>query len=89
MKNIEIEDIRTYRFLENLQYNPSGNILAFQAAHSRKEQNDYSRDIWISENGKSKQLTSSLNSAILCWEDDEHLIISRKTEKDKEGSFGL
>ncbi len=89
MKNIEIEDIRTYRFLENLQYNPSGNILAFQAAHSRKEQNDYSRDIWISENGKSKQLTSSLNSSILCWEDDEHLIISRKTEKDKEGSFGL
>lgn len=89
MKKVEIEDLRTYRFPENLQYNQSGSILAYQVAYSRKEQNDYSRDIWISKDGKARQLTSSLNSSILCWEDDEHLIISRKTEKDKEGSFGL
>ena len=57
LKPIEIEDLLTYKFPENLLYSPDGKYLAFQVSQARSKENDYERNIWISENGKAKQVT--------------------------------
>ncbi len=81
MKKIEIEDLLLYRFPENLQYNPSGTVGAFQTAWSRKDKNDYFRDVWLLKDGKPVQATASFSTTIVCWQDDTHLILQRSTEE--------
>ncbi len=82
LKPIEIEDLLTYKFPENLCYSPDGKYLAFQVAQARKEENDYERNIWISENGKAKQATYTIDASIVCWLDDKQLILRRNTKKE-------
>ena len=79
-QKVLIEDLLKYKFLENLQYNPSGTVIAYQAAKSDEKKQAYHRDIWIIENGISKQLTSTIDATIVCWVDDETLLIQRSTE---------
>ena len=79
-QKVLIEDLLEYKFLENLQYNPSGTVIAYQAAKSDEKKQAYHRDIWIIENGISKQLTSTIDATIVCWLDDETLLIQRSTE---------
>lgn len=76
-QKVLIEDLLKYKFLENLQYNPSGTVIAYQAAKSDEKKQAYHRDIWIIENGISKQLTSTMDATIVCWVDDETLLIQR------------
>ena len=82
LKPIEIHDLLTYKFPENLTYSKDGKYLAFQVAESREKENDYFRNIWLSENGKSKQLTYSINATIVSWLDNTHLIIKRNTQNE-------
>ena len=79
-QKVLIEDLLKYKFLENLQYNPSGTVLAYQVAKSDEKKQGYRRDIWIIENGISKQLTSTIDATIVCWLDDETLLLQRSTE---------
>jgi len=78
MKKVEIEDILKYRFPENLKYSPNGDKLVWQLAYADPEKNTYRRDIWAYKDGKVLKLTSSIDSSIMFWEDDDTLIISRK-----------
>lgn len=87
MKKIEIEDILKYRFPENLKYSPDGRALVWQLSYADPEKNTYRRDIWAYKDGRVFKLTSSLDSSILFWEDNETLIISRKAPgSEYEGS---
>ena len=63
-QKVLIEDLLKYKFLENLQYNPSGTVIAYQAAKSDEKKQAYHRDIWIIENGISKQLTSTMDATM-------------------------
>ena len=40
MKKIEIRDILTYAYPENLTANPSGTVTAYQIAHADEDKND-------------------------------------------------
>ncbi len=82
LKPIEIEDLLTYKFPENLLYSPDGKYLAFQVSQARSKENDYERNIWISENGKAKQVTYTIDASIVCWLDNNHLILRRNTKKE-------
>lgn len=82
LKPIEIEDLLTYKFPENLLYSPDGKYLAFQVAQARSKENDYERNIWISENGKAKQVTYTIDASIVCWLDNKHLILRRNTKNE-------
>jgi dipeptidyl aminopeptidase/acylaminoacyl peptidase len=94
MKNIEIRDILTYQYPENLTANPSGTVTAYQVAHADEAKNDYRRDVWIIRAGKngqlkSKQLTSTLDASIAFWEDDDHLVLNRKNPDAEKGMTDL
>ena len=82
LKPIEIEDLLTYKFPENLLYSPDGKYLAFQVSRARSKENDYERNIWISENGKAKQVTYTIDASIVCWLDNKHLILRRNTKNE-------
>ncbi len=82
LKPIEIEDLLTYKFPENLLYSPDGKYLAFQVAQARSKENDYERNIWISENGNAKQVTYTIDASIVCWLDNKHLILRRNTKNE-------
>ncbi len=77
---ITIDELVTYRYVENLQYNPSGTVLAYQLAYADTKKNTYKRDIWVVKNGKPMQLTATMNASIVLWLDDETLVLSRATE---------
>ena len=86
---IEVKDLLTYRYPENLQYSPSGKYLAFHVARPVEKENGYRRDVWMVENGKCKQLTQSLDASILVWKDDTTLLLRRNTEEKEEGCTEL
>ena len=89
MKTVQVEDLLKYRFIENLQYSPNGRYLAYQLACCDVKKNTYRRDIWLIEKGKPKQLTASLDAAIVGWDDDTHLILKRRTEAEEAGMCEL
>jgi dipeptidyl aminopeptidase/acylaminoacyl peptidase len=89
MKKTEIRDLLKYVYPENLLYSPDGGKLAYQAAYAEEEKNTYRRDVHLIRNGKDIQLTSTLNASIVCWDDDDHLILRRSTENTKEGTTDL
>ena len=82
-KLIEIRDLLRFRYPENLQYSPDGTVLAFQCARPDEEKNTYHRDVWIIRNGKAKQLTASLSTSIVFWDDDTHLVVRRQIPGEK------
>lgn len=88
-KPVIIEDLLKFRYPENLQYSPDGKTLAFQAAESDTKKNSYHRDVWICKNGKAFQLTSTLNTSLLCWKDEEHLVLTRNIPDAEEGNCTL
>ncbi|MCR5795762.1 MAG: S9 family peptidase [Solobacterium sp.] len=89
MEKILIDDICTYRFPENLQYSPDGKYLAFQTAYADTEKNTYKRDVWLMKDKTPVQFTSSGDSSLIFWEDDETMVISRTKEEHKSAATEL
>ena len=82
LKAVEVKDVLQFKYPSNLQYNPTGNVLAFVVAYGDEKNNTYHRDVWISTNGNCKQLTASLDASLVCWKDDETIILNRKGEDE-------
>ena len=82
-KPIEIEDLTAYRLPMHLCENPSASAAAFEVHRSDCEKNMMHQDIWILENGMMRQLTATYDASILAWDDDRHLLISRKISAEK------
>ena len=89
MKKVEIRDLLTYRFPENLLYSPDGKYLAFSCAQADEKKNSYKRDIWLIKDGKPVQLTTAFSSSAVLWDDETHLIIRREKEEDDPGMHVL
>ena len=86
---VEIRDLLNFRFPENLQYSTKGTYLAFQVAKANEKKNSYDRDVWLVRDGKPQQLTATLNTSIVCWDDDTTLIVTRSTPEDVPGVTNL
>ncbi|WP_051638598.1 alpha/beta hydrolase family protein [Butyrivibrio sp. NC2002] len=84
MKKVEIGDILKYKYLENVLYNPTGSIFAYNVALADEKKNTYKRDVWAVKDGKPFQLTSTLEASVSFWENDEELIINRKAPEDEK-----
>lgn len=86
MKPVVIEDILKFKFLENLMANKEGTHYAYQVACADKENNSYKRDIWAFKDKKPFKLTSTINASILCWENEDELLIRRVVDKKEKGT---
>lgn len=82
-EEVKIEDIAGYKYVENLTCNPSGTAAAYQLASGDLEKNTYRRDIWLIEKDRVRQLTSTIDASIACWDDDENLLLVRHTDDTK------
>lgn len=49
------------------------------------KENSYHTDIHIIRDGKDYQLTRTISSSFVLWDDDTHIILSRNADKEKEG----
>ena len=86
---ITIEDITTYRFPANLQYSPDGKLLAFQAMRSDVEKNCYRHDVYLVKDGKTAQLTYSLDATLVLWEDNSTMVLKRASGEALPGTTEL
>ncbi len=86
---ITIEDITTYRFPGNLQYSPDGNLLAFHASRSDVEKNCYHNDVYLVKDGKTTQITYTLDATFLIWDDENTLILRRASGEALPGTTEL
>ena len=86
---LQIEDLTKYTAIENLQYSPNGTCLAFQTGIADTKKNNYHRDVWLVKDGTAKQFTSTLNTTVVLWDDDSHLIVNRTKEDDEPGTTNL
>ena len=89
MKSVTIEDLLNYRYIENLQYNPSGTAAAYQLVRADEKKNTYHRDIMLVENNQIRQLTSTIDATIVSWYDDDTLLLSRNTEETETGTTDI
>ncbi len=80
LKKILAEDITLYRFPGSPLYSPGGDFLAFTVTRSDTKKNSNRGDVYMYSKGKVRQLTHTIDASVVCWYDDEHLIIRRKTE---------
>ena len=74
MKQITIEDLLKFRFIQNLSFNPSGNNYAYEVANINKEKDAYFKTIYVNR----KAYKSDRDSSILAWYDDDSLIITEE-----------
>ena len=88
-EKITIRDLLKYRFPGNLQYSPDGKTLAFQVSRSDEKENTYRTDVWLIRNGRPAQLTSTADASIVLWQDNTHLILSRRTKDTVPGTTEL
>ncbi len=86
---LQIEDLTKYTAIENLQYSPNGTYLAFQTGIADTKKNNYHRDVWLVKEDTAKQFTSTLNTTVVLWDDDSHLIVNRTKEDDEPGTTNL
>ena len=86
---VVIEDLLKFKYPSNLSFNPSGSLLAFTVAYADEAKNDYRRDVWLLKDGKAGRLTASIDTTNVLWDDDEHLVVQRKTADTKSGTTDL
>ncbi|MBE6122920.1 MAG: S9 family peptidase [Erysipelotrichaceae bacterium] len=86
---ITIEDITKYRFPANLRYSPDGKMLAFHAGRSDVEKNCYHNDVYLVKDGKTCQLTYSLDATFVIWQDENTLILRRTSGEALPGTTEL
>ncbi len=79
MKQIKIEDLLKYRFIENLSFDPSGRNYAYQLASIDKKKDDYFRTVYVNK----KAFPADRSTSILSWYDEKHLIVTEES-KDKK-----
>ena len=89
MKKIGMEDIARYRIPGRLLYAPDGKKLAFQVTEADTDKNEYRTSVWIAENGTARQMTFGTSASIVLWEDEETLILQRKTDDAQSGTTAL
>ncbi len=89
LKPIEMEDILKYRIPSGLKYSPDGKYLAFQVTRADAEKNTYHTDVYVAKDGRARQMTWSLDASIVCWEDEETLILRRTPEGSAPGTTPL
>ena len=75
-KQLTIEDLLKFRFIENLSFDPSGNRYAYQVAEIDKKKDTYFRTVYVNK----KAYKSDKSTSILSWYDDDHLIISEENK---------
>ena len=83
LKPILIEDFNEIKSPSSLQYSPDEKTLAFTLVQPDKENNKYSKNLWImEENKEAVQLTSSGKDGDFIWEDDQTILfVSERSEK--------
>jgi len=81
-KQIKIEDLLHFRFIENLQFSPSGRNYAYQLAHVDQKKDDYFRTVYVNR----KSFKSDKSTLILGWYNDEQLIVS-EVSKNKNALY--
>lgn len=82
MKKIVIEDLLQFQYPSNLQYNPSGTVLAFVVTKTDEKKNAYWKQVWMLKDGKAKALTETYDTSLVTWKDDQTLIVTRKVEEE-------
>ena len=75
LKPVLIEDFNEIKRPSSLQYSPDEKTLAFTLVQPDKENNKYSKNLWImEENKEAVQLTSSGKDGDFIWEDDQTIL---------------
>ena len=89
LKPILIEDFNEIKSPSSLQYSPDEKTLAFTLVQPDKENNKYSKNLWImEENKEAVQLTSSGKDGDFIWEDDQTILfVSERSEKKDASIF--
>ena len=82
---VEAEDIVLFQTPSHLRYSPEGTYLAFEVTRADREKNTYHTDIYIAKDRKAKRVTWSIDANIVLWDDDDTLIIRRKTPDKEDG----
>ena len=81
--SILIEDFNEIKSPSSLKYSPDEKTLAFTIVQPDKENNKYSKNLWImEENKEAVQLTSSGKDGDFIWEDEQTILfVSERSEK--------
>ena len=88
-KPIQLEDFLQYQYPSNPMYNFDGSRLAIQWAKAEVKKNNYQQDIWIIENNKARRLTTGHQSNLICWLDNETILLTRPLPDAKPQTTAL
>ena len=86
-KKIEIETFLTFRFVSNPRFSKDGTMAAFVVSQARREENDYTSDLWLYEvaSERVRQLTNRGDVKNYTWTADNKILFQSKPDKpDKE-----
>lgn len=85
-KQLPLGQLSKFKYLSNLQANPSKNKAAFTLATTNLEKNQYERSIWLFQNEKVKPLTTSGKDLSFLWDDDSTILFASKRDNEQEAT---
>ena len=76
MEKLQINDLKGYNFLSNLEFSPEGDKLCFVKKQADMEENDYSSELWIYELNEDNlwKLTGGKKDSNFIWLDNDNIL---------------
>ena len=89
MEKLQINDLKDYNFLSNLEFSPEGDKLCFVKKQADMEENDYSSELWIYELNEDNlwKLTGGKKDSNFIWLDNDNILFTSKRKEDDEESL--
>ena len=85
MKQLQLKDFLSYKYLSGVRYSPDGKRAAFAVSCANEEENSYESRLYLYENGAVRQLTDLGRERAFVWLDATHLLFPAvRSAKEKK-----
>ncbi|MDY0074982.1 MAG: S9 family peptidase [Acholeplasmataceae bacterium] len=84
MNELRVDHLLDFKYLSNIQTNPSKKRLAFIVSKALLKKNEYAFDLWLSDGMKHKKIISLKSIHHYLFEDDQTLLILYQKNKQEE-----
>lgn len=80
MRKLALNDFKSYQFLSNLRYSPSGECSVLVATRANKD-NSYDAHLYLYRNNEAIRLTSTGNEKLFVWDSEDSILFASSRNK--------
>ena len=89
MKNIKLDHFTEFQFISALRANREGDRAVFARSQANLKENKYESNLYLLEDGQTRQLTGDGEGRSFIWEDQDTILFAAKRNKEEKEAQGM